>query len=111
MIVAVIAMGMMQTPLMVAMGHGFMPATRTVHMIMAMAERVAADRGAGAGIGVADLYDMLVHMVLVRVVKMAVMEIVHVIAMLDGGVAAARPMDVIVIGVFGRITGHRASLL
>ncbi len=115
MIVAMTVMGMVQAPIdqvadMVAMGHRFMAAARPVHMLASMAQRAVGERRASAGIRRADLDDMLIHMVFMGVMKMTVMEIIHMIAVLDGGVAAARSVDVIVIGVFGMVTGHGMSL-
>ena len=107
-------MGVVQTSLhqiadMIAVGHGFMAATRTVDMIVAMAERAVGERRAIAGIGVADFDHMLVHMVFMGVMKMAVMKIVHMVAMLDGSVAAARAVNMVVVGMFGIVAGHFSS--
>lgn len=96
---------------MIAMGHGFVAAARTVDVIVAMAERAVGDRGAIAGIGVADFDHMLVHMVFMGVMKMAVMEVIHMVAMLDGRMAATRTVDVIVVGMLGIVAGHHSSPL
>ena len=51
---------------------------------------------------------MLVDVVLVRVVEVAVVQIVYMATMADGGMAAARPMLMLVVGVsWGRASRHR----
>lgn len=60
---------------------------------------------APGGVGVAHLDAVLVHVVFVREVQMAVVEVVHVIAVLDRGVTAAGAMDVVRMMV-DRVLGH-----
>jgi hypothetical protein len=86
------AMGMMQVALdqvidMVAVRHGLMAAARTVFVASLMAAAIMV-RGAGVGIVGGHVDHMLVEMVAVRVMQVAVVEIVHVIAVPDRGVAA-----------------------
>lgn len=83
----------------IAMGHRFVAAARAVDVATLMA--------AAAMVGRAGYWVLLVHRQGVffntmagRVVQVAVVEIVDVIAVLDGGVAAARAVVMIVIGVY-----------
>lgn len=57
--------------------------------------------GASVGVGICDLYDVLVDVVAVGMVEMAVVEVVQVAFVLDRGVAAACPVDVAVVRVRG----------
>ena len=72
----------------VAMGHGFVSAVGAVDVAIVMA--AAAMRGAGIGVGVGDgdgvLFDGAVFTLMVKV---AVVQVVDVAVVLDGGVAAA----------------------
>ncbi len=88
---------------MIAMGHGFVTTAWAMDMVMGMAQRVA-DRGAAVRVDRADFNHMLVDMILMGVMQMAIVQIVHVIAMLNGGVATARAMLMRVIVVL--ITSH-----
>jgi hypothetical protein len=58
-----------------------------------------------AGVLGVDLDDVLVDMVAVRVMKVPVVEVVDVIAMLDGGVATAGAVDVRMLAM-NRVIGH-----
>jgi hypothetical protein len=49
---------------------------------------------------------MLVHMVVMGVMQAAVMEVVHMVAVLNGGVAAPRAMGVGMAVMLGLIAGH-----
>jgi hypothetical protein len=59
-----------------------------------------------AGIGIAPGYfeHVLIDMIFVRMMQVTVMQIVDVVVMLDGGVAAARSMLMRMVCVF--FTGH-----
>jgi len=101
-IVAVAVVDMVQAAVyqvvdVVAVGHGFMAAIRAVNVVGGVAGTLAM--GALVGIGGADVDDVLIHVIAMHVVQVAVMEIVDVPVMLDGGVTAIRPMLVAVIGV------------
>lgn len=115
MVVAVAVMDMMQAAVyqvvdVVAVGHGFMAAIRTVDVIGGVAGALAM--GALVGIGGADVDDVLIHVIAMHVVQVAVVEIVDVPVMLDGGVSAIRPMLVAVIGVMLVVAGaHGADSL
>jgi hypothetical protein len=93
-IVAMAAVWMVQVAIdqvvdMVAVRHGFMAAARTVLVTSLMAAAIVIRR-AGVGIAAAHFDHMFVEMVFVRVMQVAIVEIVHVIAVPDRGVAAAR---------------------
>src|SRR5258708_20048272 len=81
---------------MVAVRHGLVAAARTVLVAPLMAATIVTGR-AGVGIGRAHLDHVFVEMVAVRVMQVPIMEIVHVIAVPDRGVAAARTVLVRVV--------------
>jgi hypothetical protein len=95
-IVAMIPMRMMQVAVdqiidMIAMRHRLVTAIRTVLVIARMAAAIMIRR-ALVGIAGAHVDGVFVEVILMRVMKVAIMEIVHVIAVLYRGVAAARTM-------------------
>ncbi|WP_196479917.1 hypothetical protein [Burkholderia pseudomultivorans] len=113
MVVAVIAMRVMKAPVdqiidMIAVRYGFMPAARTVYMARLM---VAAARRTLIRIFRADFDPVLVDMIAVRMMQMAVVEIVDVVAMLDCRVAASRTMLMFMLGVMRLIAGAHTYLL
>jgi hypothetical protein len=98
MIVAVIAMGVMQMPGddvvdMVAVRNRFMAATGTMLVSSVMGAAIMPWRAVG-WIGTALLQSMLVDMVPVHVVKMAIVQIVRMVFVLDGGMTAPFAMNV-----------------
>jgi hypothetical protein len=104
MIVAMVAVRMMQAPAndvvhVVSVGDGLVPAVWAVHMAARLA--VGDAPLAAVGVGLADLDHVLivVHLAihLVRVVQMAVMQVVEVVTMADGLVTAAGAVFVVVI--------------
>ena len=111
MVVAVIAMRMVQVPRnmiidMIAVRHRFMAAARAMGMIGFVAT-AAMIRGAVIRIAAGDADHMLVDMAFVRVVKMAVMQVVDVIAVAHGRVPATGPMLMSVFRVvWFRTSGH-----
>lgn len=78
---------------MIAVRHRFVAATGPVHM------RAGHRRRAPIGIGRADRDHMFIDMVAVRVVQVAIVQIIDMAIMLHGGVAAAGPMGVGMIGM------------
>ena len=93
MVVAMIAMGMMQPSIhevihMVPMRHGFVAAGRAM--------RVRADRLRGAlhGIGRGDRDGMLINVILVRVMQMAIVKIIDMIVVPDRRMPAVATMHV-----------------
>jgi hypothetical protein len=103
MVVAMVAMRMVEMSIhqivhMVAMRHGGMAAIRAVNVFGGVF-RGGKSRRALVGIGRADGNCVFVHVVAVRMMQMAIVEIIHVPFMLDSGVPAAGAVDMGVIGV------------
>jgi hypothetical protein len=102
-----IAMGMVQPFTheiidVIPMGHGFMPAGRT------MLVRAARFWRALHRIGGIDGHDMLINMIPMHVMKMAIMEIIDMAIMADGRMPTIGTMLVGVIGMmFFGAGGHR----
>lgn len=101
-----IAVGMMEPALdevirMIAVRYGFVSATRSVGML-------ALGRGGLAAIGIGGVHrqHVLVVMTLVRVVQVAVVQVINVPVVLDRRVAAAGPVLMVVAGVGVMMFGH-----
>lgn len=97
MIVGVIAMGVMQSPIM----HAIEVRAVLKHLVI-IARAVGdmpGDRLLAHRVGGADLEDMLIHVVGVHHVEMPVVEIIHVTCMLDCLVPAAAAMLMVMLGV------------
>jgi hypothetical protein len=111
MIVAVVAVRMVQMPGdeiidMIPMRNRFVTATGAMNVsrIMSGAAMVGC---ASIRVLVAHFNPVFVHMVRVRMVKMAIVEIIHMAAVPDGNMTAMGAMHVIVIGVMRKIAaGH-----
>jgi hypothetical protein len=93
-----ITMGMMQPAVyeivdMVAMRHRFVSAVWTVHV------RAMDFRRALHGICGVDRDGVLIHVILMRMMEMAIVQIVHMIAMANRSVSAVRAMVVSVVRV------------
>mgnify|MGYP007106197102 CR=1 FL=1 len=104
MIVAVVAIGVVQMAVdeiigVIAVGNGGMAAVSAVFVVGRMLVR-AMTGGADGGIGVADGERVFVNVRAVDVVKMAVVEIVHVTVVFDGDMATIRTVTVGVGRVF-----------
>jgi hypothetical protein len=98
MIVAMFAMFVMQPTIdqvvgMVAVRDRLMSTTLPMDMILVMAAG-SASIVAAVRISIRNLDHVLVNMILVRVVQMAVMQIVHMILMTYGRVSAIRAVSV-----------------
>ncbi|WP_446479919.1 hypothetical protein [Bradyrhizobium cenepequi] len=109
MIVAMIAVGMVQMPGdeiidMVAMRDRFVAAARAMDVSSIMSGAAMVGR-ATIRVRVAHLNPMFVHMIGVRVVKMAIVQIIHVVAVPDGNVAALGSMHVVVVGMMRKVAG------
>ena len=100
-VVRVVELAVHQVVGVVAVWNGFVPALWT--MSVAGAGRV---RGAGGRIGVTYGNGGLIHMVAVRRVKVAVVEVGDFVANADGGVAAAFAMNMRVAAVDGMVGAH-----
>ena len=75
---------------MIAVRDRFMTAVRPMNVACAVVYRCATVR-----IGVADLDHVFVVMITVRVVQVAVVDVIDMTVMLDGGVSAVRSVYVI----------------
>ena len=110
MVVAVTVMRVMQPPGdqvvdVIAVRDRVVPAAVAMGV-----RRVAVGRlGVTAGVRVVDGDRVLVHMVLVRMVQMPVMQVVDVILVAHGRVAAAVAMDMGVSGFVDRVR-HRTTV-
>lgn len=100
-VVAMVTVRVMQMTIdqivhVVAVGHGLMPTARAMHMAGLVTLATVLRR---AGIGVGSRYGnhMLIHVVAMRVVQVAVVQVVNVAIMHDGRVAAVRAMLVSVV--------------
>lgn len=107
MVVAVVVMGLVQPPVdqevdVVAMGHRLVAAAWAVGMSVVVA---AGRLGVPSGVGVADRDHVLVHVVVVRAMQVAVVQVVDMVLVAHHGVAALRPVDVVVRFVSGMIMG------
>jgi hypothetical protein len=106
-IVAVAGMDMVQPAIdqiidMVAVRHRFMAAIRPVHM------GAGQLRGAAIGIGGGNRDHMFINMIAVDMMEMAIVQIISVAIVPDGGVAAAGTVNMGMIGV--DMAGHRRNL-
>lgn len=110
MVVAVVLMGPVQPPIdqivdVIAVWHGLVSAAGTVSM------RCIAGGGLGvlAGMLSVDRDHVLVHVLLVRVVQMAVVQVVDVIVVANRRVAAVRPV-LMRVGALVDLVGHTVTL-
>jgi len=104
MVVAMIAMGMMQVTIdeivnMVSMRYGFVSTAGSVHMIRTMGAAIVVWR-ALVRIGRAYRNHMFINMIAMQVMKMAVMKIVNMAIMHHGNVTTVWSM---LMGVIGRM--------
>jgi len=104
-IIAMVAVRMMQVAVyqiidVIAMRNRLMPATRTMHVVGGMSA-AAMVRGANLRIGLGYGDDVLVHVIAVRMMQMAVVQIIHVTVMDDCRVSAVRAVLVGMVGVSG----------
>ena len=116
MVVTMVVVGMVQVAIdqivrVVAVGHGFVSAARSVHVARFMACAMMIGRAA-VGVVRRNFERMLIHVVAVDVVQMAVVQIINVPVVLHSGMAARRAMGVRMAGVVGCIAvGHVAAPL
>lgn len=106
-VVAMIAMRMVEMPIdkvvhVIAVRHDLMSASRPMHVSRLMTPAAMRRR---ALIGVVRVYldRVLIDMIAVGMMEMAIMQIVGVVAVTNGGMAAAGTMPVIVIGMMWKI--------
>lgn len=88
----------------IAVRHGFVSATRTVHVSRRVSTALVIGRAA-IRVGCGDLQTVFVHVIAMRVMEMAVVEIVNVVSVPDSRMAAGRAMLVIMMGVMRFIAG------
>jgi hypothetical protein len=111
MIITVIAVRMVQMAGdeivdMIAMRNRFVAAARAMNMSSIVSGAAMVGR-ASIRVFVAHLNPMFIHMIGVRMVKMAIVEIIHMVTMPNGKVTAAGPMRVIVVGMMWKTaSGH-----
>lgn len=110
MVVAMAVTGVMQVTVdqvvdVVSVGDGLVPAAFTVNVPSVVSATGMMRRAAG-WIGVADLDDVLVAVLVVGEMKVPVMEIIDVVAMFDRRVAAPRAVDVIGMFVGSMVMSH-----
>jgi hypothetical protein len=111
-IIAVVAVRVMQVTVydvvdVVAVGDRLMTTAGSVDMISCVRAALVVRR-ALVRVGGRDLELMLVDMIGVHVMQVAVVNIVHVVAVLDRRMAAAGAMLMIVVGVMRVVAGRHA---
>src|SRR6185312_9321302 len=94
MIVAMVIMGVVkmasdQVIHMVSVRHGFVTAVGAVYMALRVTFTFMF-RSTVLGIGLADVYDMLINMVAVRVMQMTIMKVADMVIVRDASVTAFR---------------------
>lgn len=94
----------------VAMRHGFVAAAGAMDMTRLMPRATMTGRAA-VRVLLADLDHMLVDMVAMRMMEVAVMQVIDMIAVAHRGVAAAGAVLVIVVVVMGKRAAGRCSFL
>ncbi len=110
-VVAVAFVRMMEMPIdevihVVAVRHGRMAAFRAVDMLNRVCGAFVVRR-AGGGVRVRNFQHMLVHVIAVRMVDVAVVEVIHVVRMFDRRMPAALAMNMRVPAMdFVRIVAH-----
>lgn len=97
-VVAVAVVRMVEMPVhqvvgVIAVGHGLVTAARAVLVTGLVRAAVVIGRTA-LGIRFVDRDRVLVHVVSMGMMQVAVVQVVHMIAVLDGHMAAPGPMDV-----------------
>jgi hypothetical protein len=94
----------------IAVRHCFMPATRAVHVSWLMSPAAVAWR-ALVRVFRAHFDHMLIDMIAMGMMEMAIVQVVHVVAMTNGGMATAGAVLMIVIGVVRKIAGAHDPFL
>lgn len=93
-IVAMIPVRVMQVPInqvinMVAVGHWLMSAPRAMNVFRVMSGTTVV-RGADIRVGVRQLKGVLIHVIPMRMVQMAIVQVINVTVMLDCRMTAVR---------------------
>ena len=89
-VVRVVKVSIHQIVDVIAVGNGGVPAVGTVNVTRVVALAVVS--GTACGIGVRDLYDVLVVVAFMGAVKVPVMEVADVVTVLNSDMAAVRAM-------------------
>lgn len=110
-IVAMTVMRMVQTAVhqiadMVSMRDGLMSASGAMDMTVLMTEILICDGRTLIRVLVGYFDDMLVHMIFMRMVKMTVVKIVHVIAVAHRRMAATGSVNMRMVFMFRIRAGH-----
>jgi hypothetical protein len=92
----------------VAVRHGFVSTAGAMHMIGGVT-RTDVTTGAGIRVGLRNFNFVLVDMFAMRVMQMAVVQVVDVAVMFYGGVTTSRSMGVIVIFVVWFFAGAHVA--
>lgn len=111
-VVAMTVMSMVQTTVhqiadMVSVRDRLVPASGAMHVTLLVPETVISDRRAVIRVRGGDFDDMLVDVIFMRMMEVAVVQIVHMIAVAHSRMAAAGAVDVRVVFVFRVRTSHR----
>ena len=106
--VRMVQMALHQVIDMVAVGHGFVPAVGAVNVIGFMRAAVVLGR-ASILVGLVGRQCVFVHMIAVNVMQVAVVEIIGVAIVVDGGMAAIRSVNVSMPFVFAAGFRHRGT--
>lgn len=88
-IMRIVKMASDQVIHMISVRHGFVTAVRAVYMSLRVTFAFMS-RGTALGVGLTNVYDMLIDMVAVRVVQMAIMEVADMVIVGDASVTAFR---------------------
>jgi hypothetical protein len=107
MVIAMVAMRVMQVAVdeiidVIPVRHGGMAAAWAMNVAGRM-RAATVIRRAGRGVRPRHFQDVLLHLAAVGIMQVAVVEIVHVVSVLNGGVPATWPMLMRVV----RMTGHK----
>jgi hypothetical protein len=108
-IITVIAMRMMEVAVdqivdVIAVRHRFVSAVRPVNMARIMGAAMVARRTL-IRIFRTDLKRVLVYMIAMRMMQVAIMQVIDMIAMFDGRVPAVRAVLMVVVGMMGFVAG------
>ena len=90
----------------VSVRDSFVAASGAMNMTLRMTEALIGNGRAVICVLGRDFDDMLVDMPFMRMVKMAVMEIIHVVAVTHGRMTASGAMDMRMVLVFRIVAGH-----
>jgi hypothetical protein len=114
-VIAMVAVLVMKAPCnqivdMVTMRHGFMAAVRAVDMAMIVANLVL-DRTAAIGVVTIHFDDMFIDVIAMGMMEVSIMQVVDMVAMLDGHMAAAGAVFMVVVIMMGKIAIAHGELL